>query len=67
MIVWEMLSRTIPYEGLTKTQIISLVGHEDAYPLPEPHSDNLLVQFYRMCTRRSAKERPSFQALLGLV
>lgn len=62
VIIWELLTEKIPYEGLTEVQITGLVGYDDNHTLPVPHedSDPFIMSLMQKCLHRNPALRPTF-------
>mmetsp|Transcript_19776 Transcript_19776/g.27601 ORF Transcript_19776/g.27601 Transcript_19776/m.27601 type:complete len:666 (+) Transcript_19776:74-2071(+) len=68
VILWELLNRKIPWEGLSNMQIIARVGHAgERLPLPDSPPKgcpNGFVNLIRDCWETHGVKRPSFEVIL---
>lgn len=65
MLLWELLTGEIPYSKYSPAQIIGLVGRDENHQIPDPKSgESDMIELFRMCTKREAKNRPSFKAIV---
>ncbi|CAG9464920.1 unnamed protein product [Pedinophyceae sp. YPF-701] len=66
VVLWELLTGKIPWEGYNAMQLIAAVGVEGrTLELPDgPHADAFLAQLCRDCLKVDPKDRPSFQCIV---
>lgn len=60
VIIWEMLTKKIPYQGLSEQQIIGLVGYDEEHRLEQPEGNQFLLYIMDKCLKRDPRERPTF-------
>lgn len=62
VIIWELLTENIPYEGLSEVQITGLVGYDDNHKLPQPPDccDKFIAELMDKCLERNPANRPTF-------
>lgn len=54
MIIWEMMTGKIPYQGLSLAQIIGTVGYDENHSLEMPDKGNpYLVRLIKDCLNRN--------------
>ena len=68
-IVWEMLTRKMPYAGANPIHIMQNVAHRGGRPAALTEEERLashpsLVDLYETCLAEDPAERPSFQEML---
>ena len=65
MIIWELLTEQIPYEGLSEVQITGLVGYDEKHRLPTPPDfcDEFIVTLMNQCLERNPGNRPTFRQI----
>ena len=65
IVVWEIVTKRIPYQGKTMTEIMDLIGYSHNFPLGIPKKcDPLLYNIMIKCIQFDSKSRPSFEELL---
>ncbi|CAD8166913.1 unnamed protein product [Paramecium pentaurelia] len=66
MILWEIITQQIPYEGLSQTQIIGSVGYgQDQVPIPSHSNPPILLQLAKKCLKKNPDERPTFADIVN--
>ncbi|CAD8088086.1 unnamed protein product [Paramecium sonneborni] len=66
MILWEIITQQIPYEGLSQTQIIGSVGYgEDQVSIPSHSNPPILLQLAKKCLKKNPIERPTFADIVN--
>ncbi|CAK64142.1 unnamed protein product (macronuclear) [Paramecium tetraurelia] len=66
MILWEIITQQIPYEGLSQTQIIGTVGYgQDQVLIPSNSNPSILLQLAKKCLKKSPHERPTFADIVN--
>lgn len=63
MVLWEMLSRKVPFQGYTAVQVIGLVGYGQRRPQLPRACPRPLGELVQRALRRKPRSRSSFQAL----
>uniref|UniRef100_A0A914VMS5 Mitogen-activated protein kinase kinase kinase n=1 Tax=Plectus sambesii TaxID=2011161 RepID=A0A914VMS5_9BILA len=67
VVLWEMLTREIPYDGLTEFRIYSLIAeYGTKLIIPESCPDRL-TRLIRSCWKRDPKERIDFKQILAII
>jgi len=67
VILWELLSEKIPYEGLSEHQVIGLVGYDQDHQLEDPvHECQFLRDIMKCCLKKKPHERPTFIEIQSL-
>ncbi|OHS93148.1 hypothetical protein TRFO_40524 [Tritrichomonas foetus] len=64
IVLWELLTSKIPYDGVTETLIPKLVVHENLRPEIPPEASPELRLLITSCWAADPKERPSFQQIV---
>jgi hypothetical protein len=65
-LLWELVTREVPYDGLDVADIRSKVEKEE--PLKAPYgSDPRLVQLINECRQANTSERPNFERILEVL
>lgn len=65
-ILWELITKEIPFDGLETAQVIYLVVIQNTRPqIPENTPPNL-AKLIECCWSQNPKERPSFQKIISL-
>jgi len=63
VVIWEILTRQVPYQGLNAVEAAIQVATQGLrLPIPED-SPPLLAELMRMCWRENADERPTFNEI----
>ncbi|CAK79445.1 unnamed protein product (macronuclear) [Paramecium tetraurelia] len=66
MILWEIITQQIPYEGLSQTQIIGSVGYgQDQVPIPFQSNPPILLHLAKKCLKKNPDERPTFADIVN--
>jgi len=69
VVLWELLNRKIPWEGLSNIQIVARVGHAgERLPLPEvipKGCPNGFISMIRDCWETHTIKRPSFEQIIS--
>ncbi|CAD8173903.1 unnamed protein product [Paramecium pentaurelia] len=66
MILWEIITQQIPYEGLSQTQIIGSVGYgQDQVTIPSQSNPPILLQIAKKCLIKNPDERPTFADIVN--
>ncbi|CAD8174233.1 unnamed protein product [Paramecium octaurelia] len=66
MILWEIITQQIPYEGLSQTQIIGSVGYgQDQVIIPSNSNPPILLQIAKKCLKKNPSERPTFADIVN--
>eukprot|EP01016_Furgasonia_blochmanni_P055530 TRINITY_DN9313_c0_g1_i1.p1 TRINITY_DN9313_c0_g1~~TRINITY_DN9313_c0_g1_i1.p1 ORF type:complete len:474 (-),score=40.80 TRINITY_DN9313_c0_g1_i1:300-1661(-) len=64
MVLWEVLVRKLPYEGMSVMQIVGAVGYTD-YQVEIPQKGNkVLLKILRACLNKDKTMRPTFPQIL---
>ena len=66
IVMWEVLSRAVPFEGLNRAQIIAQVIAGKRPPIPED-SPPEMIELMEKCWHDVAFVRPSFKGPTGVV
>lgn len=66
-LVWEVLVRKIPYEGLESQEIRQRVTAGDALYIPRSVENSMLSKVIEKCRDPNASKRPSFEEILTLL
>ncbi|EGR32266.1 protein kinase family protein, putative [Ichthyophthirius multifiliis] len=65
MILWEMLTRNIPYKGMSHQQIYGTVGYDELYEVPIPKIGiPRYLKLMKKCLNRLPESRPSFKDIV---
>ena len=65
-LLWELVAREVPYDGLDVSDIRAKVEKEE--PLKTPYgTDVRIVQLINECRQANTAERPSFQRILEVL
>ena len=68
IILWEMLTRQIPYKNLTTAEIVKLVGNDKTHHIPIPNYPNkLFLEIFIACTERDVRKRPTFKIIVEVL
>lgn len=68
MILWELLTRKIPYYSWSHVQITGTVGYHDNFPLEVPFKGNPeLIQLMKQCLNRDPEQRPPFKDIVEYI
>jgi len=67
ILIWEMITESIPYEGLAPLKVASEVAYNKTRPLIPPHCPPDLARLTAMCWHDKAKKRPSFSIIVQLL
>eukprot|EP00742_Colponemidia_sp_Colp-10_P003483 GILJ01003710.1.p1 GENE.GILJ01003710.1~~GILJ01003710.1.p1 ORF type:complete len:573 (+),score=49.04 GILJ01003710.1:67-1785(+) len=65
IILWEMYTRTVPFDGMTLLQIKKFVVDGDYRPSIPPQTPAKLAELIRLCWQSLPESRPSFVEVLG--
>ncbi|CAD8066258.1 unnamed protein product [Paramecium sonneborni] len=66
MILWEIITQLIPYEGLSQTQIIGSVGYgQDQVIIPSNSNPPILSQLAKKSLKKNPEERPTFADIVN--
>lgn len=66
IVLWEILTKKLPYSGLEATMIIGQVLLNDLRPAIPPNTPPKLAELIEACWQRDANARPTFAEILKL-
>jgi len=64
IILWEVYTRNIPYNGMAPVQVVALVVNRKERPRIPPSCPQIMAQLMEQCWRHDFKQRPSFAEIV---
>eukprot|EP00047_Mylnosiga_fluctuans_P018833 m.75505 g.75505 ORF g.75505 m.75505 type:complete len:634 (+) comp7820_c0_seq1:67-1968(+) len=67
IVLWEMMTRQIPWQGMTAVQVIFAVGNHGRRPPIPADSPQLFAELITRCWAQERTARPSFEEIAALL
>eukprot|EP01028_Stygiella_incarcerata_P011398 TRINITY_DN643_c1_g1_i1.p1 TRINITY_DN643_c1_g1~~TRINITY_DN643_c1_g1_i1.p1 ORF type:complete len:1217 (+),score=310.72 TRINITY_DN643_c1_g1_i1:134-3784(+) len=68
MCIFEMMTGSLPFEGMTSLKVIKLLAEGNHAPIPKKaHIFPGIEELFEMCCASNAKDRPSFDKIIDIL
>ena len=66
VVLWELLTQNIPFQGLTEPQVAFNVLQKDARPLFPQNCPQKIMKLIKKCWDKNPKNRPDFESIVKM-
>lgn len=66
MVLFELLTGVLPFEGLQQAEIVRAVGKGERPDIPEKYRNEAIVQLIEACWSQNPEDRPTFKEIYQL-